>query len=163
MNIRSNIVCSEYNIDLKDKVVMSEQQCSVLTMNTGKTDNVEPMTEKTLTDLIRNNQLDLIRMGSASVQGFATPLIITAAHIHNEAYCTGSEVTGSEWVIPNKETEEKILNGNESNYIHMCISLKVPDYKVLVLCEVRKEYWSDGSYKRKFYPLTYSQLKRMPE
>lgn len=164
MNIRTDIICSECDVDLKDKMVMGETSIgSVTTLPSVKAKEGIEMSEKTLSDLIRNNQLDMLRLGSASIQGSPSPLLITAAYVFDEPHFTGSEIVGNEWVIPNKVTEEQILNGNEFNYIHMAISLKVPDCKVLVLCEVRKEYWSDGSYKRKYHPLSYSQLKRMPE
>lgn len=154
MNIKTDIICSECDVDLKDKTVMGE---------TGK------IKEKTIGDLFAQAIVADQGQGCIVHSGIASTVpSLTSASLHTSVqavadYCYQSEVIGNEWVIPSKAIEQQILNGNEFNYIHMSISLKIPDCKVLVLCEVRKDHWSDGSYKRSYHPLTYSKLKRMPE
>ena len=154
MNIRTDIICSECDVDLKDKAI------------TGETNGIK---EKTISDLFTQAVISAQGQGCIIHSGVAsTGPALTSASIHASVqavadYCYQSEVIGNEWVIPTKAIEQQILNGNEFNYIHMSISLKIPDCQVLVLCEVRKDHWSDGSYKRSYHPLSYSQLKRMPE
>lgn len=154
MNIRTDIICSECNVDLKDKVIM------------GETNGIK---EKTISDLFAQVVIAAQGQGTIVHSGIASTVpsitgIDSCVNIPPVAdYCYQSEVIGNEWVIPSKAVEQQILNGNEFNYIHMSISLKIPDCQLLVLCEVRKDHWSDGSYKRSYHPLTYSKLKRMPE
>lgn len=159
MNIRTNIICSECDIDLKDKVAMGETESPKepnLTIVDIKTK--EGLDEKTLADLIKNSQIP-----TASIVGIPTINSGTFALIQQDTYCHMSEVLRQEWIIPNKNIEKEILEGNERSYIYTSCSLKTPDTTLLVLVEVCKNYYSDGSYKISYKPLTFSQIKRMPE
>lgn len=136
------------------------------------TDNqsTEIISEKTIADLFLKSALlcdgSVNSINSATVytgpKDFDVSAVLTTVPALAD-YCYQSEVLGREWIIPNSTIQQEILSGNEPSYIHTCCSLKTPDTTILVLCEVRKDYWSDGSYRIKYQPLTFSQLKRMPE
>jgi hypothetical protein len=167
MNIRTDIICSESNIDLKDKIAMGENSTPLPSADNQST---EIISEKTIADLfvksvlMDNGSGNLIHSATVCTgpKDFDVSAVLTTVAALAD-YCYESQVLGREWVIPNSTIQQEILSGNEPSYIHTHCSLKTPDTTILVLCEVRKDYWSDGSYRIKYHPLTYSQLKRMPE
>jgi len=150
MNDRSIIICSECDVDLKDKVIMSEQPSKVTTI--FPVVDTKVMDERTLGDLIKNLQIPV-----SDIVG-----ISTNASFCNHNSCHISEVLGQEWVVPNIKISDEIKNRNPNGYIY--VECQSGDAKaILVLCEEIKDIYNDGSYKIRYNPITHHNVKRMPE
>ena len=91
MNIRTDIICSECDVDLKDKAIMDE------------TNGIK---EKTISDLFAQAVIASQGQGCIVHPGIASTVpAITSASVHVSVaaiadYCYQSEVIGNEWVIP---------------------------------------------------------------
>jgi len=150
MTNHSVIICSENNVDLKDKVIMGEQPSKVTPIFPLLDTKVTA--EMTLGDLIKNAQIP-----SVSIVGFPTDVTIPVRN-----FCHISQVLGQEWVVPNIKIAEEIKNRNPNGYIY--IESQSGDAKaILVLCEEIKDLYEDGSYKIRYNPVTHRTVKRMPE
>lgn len=114
--------------------------------------------EKTLADLIKNSQTFL-----ANNSGNIPCITNGDFAIDTKPFCHMSEVLRQEWVIPNNKVLEEINSGNNNDYIFICCSLKTPNVTTLVLCDVIKKLYTDGSYKIVYNPVSAHQLKRMSE
>lgn len=162
MENRSIIICSESNVDLKDKVVMGEQLPNVIQIFPSLDSEVTG--EVTLADIIKNSQ----KYGHcASITGVASisPIGLPAdsfAIRPSQNLCYMSEVLGQEWVVPNIKISDEIKNRNPNGYIY--IESQSGDAKaILVLCEEVKQLFEDGSYKIVYNPVTHRNVKRMSE
>lgn len=159
MNIRTDIICSECDVDLKDKLVMGETMEPRKTIVDIKTK--EQLDEKTLADLIKNAQIpsaSIVGISSANFTGISEESL----RIINTPYPVTREVLKNDWIIANKKIEQSILEGNIEGYISVCSCVKT-EVHTIVLCEISKTVYSDGSYKIHYNPLTINTIKRMPE
>lgn len=162
MNDRTNIICSECKVDLKDKITMSGHESKVTPI--FHSDEPKVVTEVTLADIVKNSQ----KYGHCgSITGIAsiTPVGLPAdsfAIRSSQNLCHMSEVLGQEWVVPNIKISDEIKNRNLNGYIYVeCQSGEAK--AILVLCEEVKELYEDGSYKIRYNPVTHRTVKRMPE
>lgn len=157
MNIRTDIICSECDVDLKDKVIMGETKLS-------NQPNIN-IDEKTIADLIKNSEDSMKECsvtGTASIapNGISTHLItMSSKHI------SYSQVLGQVWAVPTNEINDSIVKDNNPHgyvYIQSYSQLsKLP--AILVLCEEIKDSFNDCSFKIRYNPITHENVKRMSE
>ncbi len=166
MNIRTDIICSESDIDLKDKVAMDEtelpKQPNSNVVDINSQSNAD---EKTLADLIKNSQ-DVMKGCSVTGKVSVVPIGIPTHLITKPSkYISYSQVLGQVWVVPTNEIEDSIVKYNNPRgyvYIQSYSQLsKLP--AILVLCEEIKNSFNDGSFKISYNPITHENVKRMTE
>ena len=114
--------------------------------------------EKTLADLIKNSQIP-----TASIIGIPTINSATFALTQSDKYCYLSQLLKQEWVIPNKTISDSINKNNRENYIFINCTFEFETPGKLVLCNVYKDEYSDGSFKFRYDPVVADNLKRIPE
>lgn len=157
MSNQYSIICSECDVDLKDKVIMGETKLS-------NQPNIN-IDEKTIADLIKNSE-DSMKgcsvTGTASIapNGIPTHLITKPSK-----YISYSQVLGQVWVVPTNEINDSIMkHNNPHGYVYVktySVLSKLP--AVLVLCEEIKDSFNDGSFKIRYNPITHENVKRMTE
>lgn len=157
MNIRTDIICSECDVDLKDKVAMGETELP-------KQPNTNT-DEKTLADLIKNSQ-DVLKGCSVTGKVSVVPIgIPTHLITMSSNYISYSQVLGQVWVVPTNEINDSIMkHNNPHGYVYVksySVLSKLP--AVLVLCEEIKDSFNDGSFKIRYNPITNENVKRMTE
>ena len=157
MNIRTDIICSECDVELKDKVAMGETELP-------KQPNTNT-DEKTLADLIRNSE-DAMKGCSVTGKVSIVPIGIPTHLITMPSkYISYSQVLGQEWVFPTNEINESIVkHDNPHGYVYIESFSKLSKLPVvLVLCEEIKDSFNDGSFKIRYNPITHENVKRMTE
>ncbi len=159
MNDRADIICSECEVDLKDKITMSEHGSKVTPI--FHSDETKVVSEVTLADIVKNSQKYGVLTGVATISPVGLPndsfVIKQASNL-----CYMSEVLGQEWVVPNIKISDEIKNRNPNGYIY--VESHSGDAKaILVLCEEVKQMFEDGSYKIVYNPVTHRNVKRMSE
>lgn len=157
MDIRTDIICSECDVDLKDKVAMGEtelpNQPNTNVIDIKSQSNID---EKTLADLIKNSEdamkgCSITGIVSVTPVGLPTHLITMPSK-----YVSYSEVLGQEWVIPSESVLKEISDGNEIGYVYLDTACGI-----LVLCEVVKDVYNDTSGKIRSIPVNKNNLRRM--
>ncbi len=144
------IICSEMDIDLKDKTIMENK--NVITPISGEFDPADLAANKGLIEQLLINITD-------AVSNMPVTSITNIDKLYQQSVsCIGYEDLGNHWMLANNKTIESIKNGNNDNFIFV---KSEDDYIVLV--NIKKNLYDDGSYKRDYSPLTISTIKRMPE
>lgn len=164
MSVRPDIVCSESGMDLKDKKAMQEsEQRNCHTPIFGTDPN--PVDQDTLSDIIREAQFLLIngRVTQDSVSANITTISEEQKRIYNVPALLSTELLRQEWVIPSRSVDKSIMSGNFDDYVFINCTFTRGAVGRLVLCNIYKDNFSDGSFKTRFSPITASTVKRMPE
>lgn len=153
MNDQYNIICSEMDIDLKDKSIMGQNSTPLPVINPGD------INEKTLADLIKNSTLP-----TNNISNIINLSPEQLANL-NKPYIRQTQILGQEWVVPTREIISRVKDeNNPDGYVYVKINGGgVSATAVLILCEEIKELYSDGSYKIRYNPVTNKNVKRMSE
>lgn len=144
------IICSEMDIDLKDKSIMENiENKNIITPIQCEFDPTTLITNKNLIENL------LINITNAAINMPSLSNSNIDQLYKNSVACIGYEDLGNHWMLANNKTVESIKDGNKDNFIFV---KSENDYIVLV--NIKKDLYDDGSYKRVYSPLT---IKRMPE
>ena len=125
----------------------------------------KPIDKKTLADVIKNAQSVTGTASISNLDSFSSVVNISEEQLKiiNTPSLISSQMLRHEWVVPNRAVDKSIMTGNYDDYVFINCTFTKGAVGRLVLCEIYKDQFSDGSYKIRYSPVTASKLKRMPE